>query len=151
MMATMHVRVSGIVQGVGFRPFVYGLAKRLDLHGWVRNTSNGVEILIDGNTGSIDQFVKSLSDEKPPLAKIDAVDLTRVEFSNIEYSDFEIRESAAISGAYQPISPDTAVCADCERELFDPSDRRYLYPFINCTNCGPRFTIIKDHGGFPAV
>lgn len=140
----MHVRVSGIVQGVGFRPFVYGLAKRLNLHGWVRNTSNGVEILIDGSMGSIDQFVQSLSAEKPPLAKIDTVDLTRVELSNIEYSVFEIRESAAISGAYQPISPDTAVCADCERELFDPSDRRYLYPFINCTNCGPRFTIIKD-------
>ncbi len=144
MMTTMHVRVSGIVQGVGFRPFVYGLAKRLDLRGWVRNTSNGVEILIDGNTGNIDQFVKSLSDEKPPLAKIDSLDLTRVELSNIQYTDFEIRESAAISGAYQPISPDTAVCADCERELFDPNDRRYLYPFINCTNCGPRFTIIKD-------
>ncbi len=144
MMSTMHVRVSGIVQGVGFRPFVYGLAKRLDLHGWVRNTSNGVEILIDGNTVNIDQFVKSLSDEKPPLAKIDSLDLTRVELSNIQYADFEIRESAAISGAYQPISPDTAVCADCERELFDPNDRRYLYPFINCTNCGPRFTIIKD-------
>ncbi|WKZ36842.1 MAG: carbamoyltransferase HypF [Anaerolineales bacterium] len=140
----MHVRVSGVVQGVGFRPFVYGLAKRLNLHGWVRNTSNGVEILIDGSTGSIDQFVQSLSAEKPPLAKIEAVDLTRVELSTIEYSDFEIRESAAISGAYQPISPDTAVCTDCERELFDPNDRRYLYPFINCTNCGPRFTIIKD-------
>lgn len=144
MMTTMHVRVSGIVQGVGFRPFVYGLAKRLDLRGWVRNTSNGVEILIDGNTGNIDQFVRSLSDEKPPLAKIDSLDLTPVELSNIQYTDFEIRESAAISGAYQPISPDTAVCADCERELFDPNDRRYLYPFINCTNCGPRFTIIKD-------
>ena len=138
------IKITGVVQGVGFRPFVYGLATRLDLHGWVRNTSGGVEILVDGKTRNIQQFVKSLSIETPPLAKIDSLSLMEDTCSNIENQDFVIVESESVSGAYQPISVDVAICPDCERELFDPKDRRYLYPFINCTNCGPRFTIIKD-------
>jgi hydrogenase maturation protein HypF len=141
---TKHISITGVVQGVGFRPFVYGLATRLDLHGWVCNTSGGVEILIDGNTINIERFVKSLSFEKPPLAKIDSICLEDVEQAVDISANFEIRESESIAGAYQPISPDVAICPDCERELFDPHNRRYLYPFINCTNCGPRFTIIKD-------
>lgn len=139
-----RIFVSGVVQGVGFRPFVYGLAARLDLRGWVCNTSGGVEIVVDGTAANIERFVKSLSSEKPPLAKIDSLALTEAESSNAECPDFEIRESESVEGAYQPISVDAAICPDCERELFDPGDRRYLYPFINCTNCGPRFTIIKD-------
>ena len=137
-----HISVTGVVQGVGFRPFVYGLATRLDLHGWVCNTSGGVEILVDGQSSNLEKFIQSLSLEKPALAKIDAV---RVEEAPRQsFSSFEIRESESVEGDYQPISADVAICADCERELFDPDDRRYLYPFINCTNCGPRFTIIKD-------
>ena len=139
-----HISVTGVVQGVGFRPFVYGLATRLDLHGWVCNTSGGVEILVDGKTINIERFVKALSFERPPLAKIDSIFLEDMEKANDGSTIFEIRESESVPGAYQPISADVAICPDCERELFDPTDRRYLYPFINCTNCGPRFTIIKD-------
>ncbi len=141
---TKHIFVTGVVQGVGFRPFVYGLATRLALNGWVCNTSGGVEILVDGHAKSIEQFIHSLSAEKPSLAKIDSIQLTDVDSPGTEYSSFEIRESESIDGVYQPISADIAICPDCLHELFDPQNRRYLYPFINCTNCGPRFTIIKD-------
>ncbi|HLO16768.1 MAG TPA: carbamoyltransferase HypF [Anaerolineales bacterium] len=137
-----HISVKGVVQGVGFRPFVYGLATRLNLHGWVCNTSGGVEIVIDGQNSNIETFIQSLSLEKPPLAKIDSIQ-TEEAPSDLSLT-FEIRESEAVEGAYQPISADVAICPDCERELFDPKDKRYLYPFINCTHCGPRFTIIKD-------
>src|SRR6266545_1812951 len=140
---TKHISVKGVVQGVGFRPFVYGLAIRFNLHGWVCNTSGGVEILIQGQTASIENFIHSLSAEAPALAKIDDVEVYD-EPSNIEYSTFDIRASTRIEDAFQPISADVAICPDCERELFDPRNQRYLYPFINCTNCGPRFTIIKD-------
>ena len=138
-----HISIKGVVQGVGFRPFVYGLATRLNLHGWVCNTSGGVEILVQGPTCDIDNFILSLSAEAPALAKIDDVAVYD-ESSTIEYSTFEIQSSESLDSAFQPISADVAICPDCERELFDPRDSRYLYPFINCTNCGPRFTIIKD-------
>jgi len=137
-----HISVKGVVQGVGFRPFVYGLATRLDLHGWVCNTSGGVEILVDGQSSSVETFIQSLSLEKPPLAKIDSIQVN--DAPSDSSSSFEIHMSQTVEGAYQPISPDMAICPDCERELFDPKDKRYLYPFINCTHCGPRFTIIKD-------
>src|SRR5689334_444681 len=134
-----HISVKGVVQGVGFRPFVYGLATRLNLHGWVCNTSAGVEILVDGQCSNLEKFIQSISADKPPLARIDSI---HVEDSVDEVpSDFEIHESQSVEGAYQPISPDMAICPDCERELFNPKDKRYLYPFINCTHCGPRFTI----------
>ncbi|HSB01744.1 MAG TPA: carbamoyltransferase HypF [Anaerolineales bacterium] len=137
-----HISVKGVVQGVGFRPFVYGLAARLDLHGWVCNTSGGVEILVDGQNCHIEQFIQLLTLEKPPLAKIDSVQVEEVPCE--PPLNFEIRESQEVGGAYQPISADVAICPDCERELFNPKDKRYLYPFINCTHCGPRFTIIRD-------
>lgn len=137
-----HISVKGVVQGVGFRPFVYGLATRLNLHGWVCNTSAGVEIVVDGQNGDVEKFVQSLSSEKPPLAKIDSIQSEDVPSDSS--TRFEIRESQSVEGAYQPISADVAICPDCERELFNPKDKRYLYPFINCTHCGPRFTIIKD-------
>ncbi len=140
---TKHISVKGVVQGVGFRPFVYGLAIRFNLHGWVCNTSGGVEILVQGQSSDIDSFISSLTAEAPVLAKIDDVKVYD-ELTDDEYSTFEIKESTSLEGAFQPISADVAICPDCERELFDPHDRRYLYPFINCTNCGPRFTIIKD-------
>ena len=142
MITAKHIHVTGIVQGVGFRPFVYGLAARFDLYGWVCNTSAGVEIHIEGDQENINSFIESLSNEKPPLAVIDQINTTDVQSEN--FKTFDIRPSTLIEGEFQPISPDIAICADCERELFDPNDRRYLYPFINCTNCGPRFTIIKD-------
>lgn len=134
--------VTGIVQGVGFRPFVYGLAQRLDLTGWVRNTSSGVDIALEGTPAALEAFTLALRTESPPLARIDAVAVTEQPANG--YRRIEILASQAEDGAYQPISPDIAVCDDCLREMRDPSDRRYRYPFINCTNCGPRYTIILD-------
>ncbi len=138
-----HISVTGIVQGVGFRPFIYGLATRLNLHGWVCNTSGGVEIEVQGQKSKVESFIHILTTGAPPLARIDSINV-QAGSADIEYSSFEIRASTTTAGEYQPISADVAVCLDCERELFDRDDKRYLYPFINCTNCGPRFTIIKD-------
>ena len=142
MQVTRHIHVTGVVQGVGFRPFVYGLATRLGLRGWVCNTSAGVDIVVHGEAEQVDSFARSLPAEAPPLARIDQI--SAWEESDGEFADFEIRESESVEGAFQPVSPDVAICPDCERELLDPNDRRYLYSFINCTNCGPRYTIIKD-------
>ncbi|MBI3176124.1 MAG: carbamoyltransferase HypF [Chloroflexi bacterium] len=141
-MQGLQVHISGIVQGVGFRPFVYNLATRLDLKGWVRNTSAGVDIEVDGEQDVLDAFVRALRDEAPPLSRID--EFTVFSRPANGFRSFDIVHSEALEGAFQPISPDVSICPDCLRELFDPSDRRYHYPFINCTNCGPRFTIIKD-------
>lgn len=141
-MPGLRVHITGIVQGVGFRPFVYNLASRLGLMGWVRNTSAGVDIEVDGSQDVLDAFIRALKDEAPPLSRID--ELTASFGPTSGFRSFEIVHSESIPSAFQPISPDVAVCDDCLRELFDPSDRRYLYPFINCTNCGPRFTIIQD-------
>ncbi len=134
--------VTGVVQGVGFRPFVYGLATRLGLTGWVCNTSAGVIIEVEGPPEAADEFHTALTHDAPPLARIEQVtaELLRPD----GFTRFDIRESQPEPGAFQPISPDICICPDCLRELFDPADRRYRYPFINCTNCGPRFTIIKD-------
>jgi hydrogenase maturation protein HypF len=141
-MRNLRVHITGIVQGVGFRPFVYSLAARFDLKGWVRNTSAGVDIEVDGEQDILDAFVKALQDEAPSLSHID--ELTASFGPANGFRSFDILHSEAIASAFQPISPDVSICDDCLRELFDPSDRRYLYPFINCTNCGPRFTIIQD-------
>ncbi len=136
------VTVRGTVQGVGFRPFVYRLARRHRLRGWVRNSSGEVEIEVEGGPLAIQRFVRELREEAPPLATIAAIETAERRPGGAEHG-FEIIESRRRPGEYQPVSPDAATCADCLRELFDPNDRRYRYPFINCTNCGPRFTIIE--------
>ena len=141
-MQGLRVHITGIVQGVGFRPFVYNLATRLDLKGWVRNTSAGVDMEVDGDRPNLDSFIRSLRDEAPPLSRIE--ELTASFHPAAGFHSFDILHSESIPSAFQPIPPDVAICDDCLRELFDPSDRRFRYPFINCTNCGPRFTIIKD-------
>ena len=138
----LRIHITGVVQGVGFRPFVYGLASRFDLKGWVRNTSAGVDIEVDGDADVLDAFARALQDEAPPLSRIDDFSATPVDFTG--FRSFDIVHSEAVEGAFQPISPDVSICEDCLRELFDPANHRYRYPFINCTNCGPRFTIIKD-------
>ncbi|WLE96919.1 MAG: carbamoyltransferase HypF [Candidatus Electrothrix communis] len=146
----MFIRVQGLVQGVGFRPFVYGLATRLHLCGWVRNTSAGVEIFLQGQTSIIEEFLACLRKKAPPLARIDALTTetdTPAEQYTDQYTDFTILPSADQPGQHQPITPitpDASLCSDCEQELLDPTARRYLYPFLSCTNCGPRFTIIQD-------
>jgi len=138
----LKIWVGGIVQGVGFRPFVYTLAQRNQLTGWVRNTSGGVEIEINGAPEGVQTFLHTLRHNPPPLARIDQ--LRHEDCPPDHYTGFSILASQAQDEQFVPISPDVAICADCRRELFDPHDRRYRYPFINCTNCGPRFTIIQD-------
>jgi hydrogenase maturation protein HypF len=138
----MKIWVRGIVQGVGFRPFVYTQATQNNLTGWVRNTSSGVEIEIHGSPQNVQTFVYALEHNPPPLARIDSIEKQPGTANG--YEQFEILTSQSQSGDFIPISPDMSICPDCQRELFDPSDRRYRYPFINCTNCGPRFTIIQD-------
>jgi hydrogenase maturation protein HypF len=142
MSVSRRIRITGIVQGVGFRPYVYNLAIRCNVNGWVLNNASGVEIEISGDDRNVAGFVEALPREIPPLAKIDSFIVTEIDAK--EYSKFEIRESESNRGEFMPIAPDISICADCRRELFDKNDRRYLYPFINCTNCGPRFTIIND-------
>ncbi len=137
-----RVHINGTVQGVGFRPFVYGLAARYDLNGWVRNTSEGVDIEVTGPEDILDHFISSLKNEAPPLAQIDSLHFEEIPIDNLK--SFQILHSRSVDGGFQPISPDVSICGDCLSELFTPADRRYRYPFINCTNCGPRFTIIKD-------
>jgi len=142
MMEGVKVHITGVVQGVGFRPFVYNLATNLNLKGWVKNTSAGVEIEADGDKNTLDVFLQKLRDDAPTLSRID--DFTASFQPRNGFAQFDIIHSESVDGAFQPISPDVAICDDCLRELFDPNDRRYRYPFINCTNCGPRFTIIQD-------
>jgi hydrogenase maturation protein HypF len=134
--------VQGIVQGVGFRPFVYALALRLGLVGFVLNDSLGVTIEVEGTTEALGGFQRALDEEIPPLARIDAIASELLPPRH--ESAFVITHSQAGTERRALISPDTATCDDCLLELFDPTDRRYRYPFINCTNCGPRFTIVQD-------
>ncbi|MGD1118954.1 MAG: carbamoyltransferase HypF [Dehalococcoidales bacterium] len=138
----VHVSVRGVVQGVGFRPFVYQLATGLNLRGWVQNTSEDVKIEVEGEAAIIEKFLTGLRRKAPPLAHIEDIAVTAGTPAN--YTKFEIRPSLAEAGKYQLVSPDIATCQDCLHEIFDPFDRRYRYAFTNCTNCGPRFTIIAD-------
>jgi len=138
----IHIHIRGIVQGVGFRPFVYGLADRYKLNGWVLNSSAGVEIEIEGEDHILEAFQDALKNEFPPLAQIDEIKTNAIELQGFER--FFIKHSEPKEGEFIPISPDVSLCNDCLNEMMDPNDRRYRYPFINCTNCGPRFTIIED-------
>jgi hydrogenase maturation protein HypF len=134
-----HYNVTGIVQGVGFRPFVYRLAHELELSGWVRNSPAGIEIELQGVTQALELFERLLSNNAPPLAVISSVSTEDIPAT--EETLFSILPSSGGEPDIQ-IAPDVALCADCLRELFDPADRRYRYPFITCTNCGPRYSII---------
>jgi len=137
-----RIEVNGIVQGVGFRPFIYNLALRHGLKGEVSNTSAGVAIVVEGSAGHVDAFAADISAASPPLAHI--VEVSRQSIPVTGYTAFAIVKSKADTAMSTLISPDVSICEDCRRELFDPNDRRYRYPFINCTNCGPRYTIIDD-------
>jgi len=134
--------VKGIVQGVGFRPFVYRTAKKNALRGYVRNAANSVEILIDGKKQNIKRFLKMLENEHPPLAEIFSIDAKQAE-SQERYDDFYVLKSESKGETDSVIPPDVCVCEKCYREIFDKRSRRYLYPFTVCTDCGPRFTIIE--------
>jgi hydrogenase maturation protein HypF len=138
----LKIHIQGIVQGVGFRPFVFKIANEYKLTGWVKNTTGGVFIEVAGPKAALDKFVQDIKTKKPPLATIDRMNVEIIQPDG--YQDFEIIPSSSQPNEFIPISPDVSICDDCIRELFDPLDRRFHYPFINCTNCGPRFTIIQD-------
>ncbi len=137
-----RIEINGIVQGVGFRPFVYQLAREHGLRGRVANTAGGVNIHLEGPSQSLDAFLADIERRKPPLAHIVEVHAAPAEVEGP--ADFVIVPSEGGESRSTLISPDVAMCADCRAELFDPGDRRFRYPFINCTNCGPRYTIIDD-------
>jgi hydrogenase maturation protein HypF len=134
--------VTGVVQGVGFRPFVHRIATELGLSGFVGNDSGAVFIEVQGHRARLDEFGHRLGAEAPPLARITGVAVA--DMATAPGSGFVIVDSRTVPGATTPIPPDIAVCDDCVRELFDPRDRRYRHPFVTCTNCGPRFTIIAE-------
>ena len=136
------IRVRGIVQGVGFRPFICRLVERYRLAGWVRNQADGVEIEVAGPAGAVEELVRDIAAEAPPLARVVQVEVVEQPFAPLE--GFRIVKSRAEQARATLIAPDVCICPDCLDELLTPSDRRYRYPFINCTNCGPRYTIIRD-------
>ncbi|MDB5082633.1 MAG: (NiFe) hydrogenase maturation protein HypF [Chloroflexi bacterium] len=137
-----RIIVEGIVQGVGFRPFVYGQARQLGLSGFVFNDSSGVNIEIEGAPAALDAFKKVLTTRTPPLARIHFLLVESLPV--VGSASFIISHSRSGARRLALIAPDSATCDDCLEELFNPADRRYAYPFINCTNCGPRFNIVKD-------
>ena len=142
MIEALNIEVHGIVQGVGFRPFVYRMARRHLITGWVLNATAGVFIHAEGEASDLDDFVIELSENAPAAAQVKEIELKEVPLEG--FDDFTIRYSDESEAEKTTlVSPDLATCEDCVRELFDPEDRRYHYPFINCTNCGPRFTIIN--------
>jgi len=138
-----HILITGVVHRVGFRPFVYALATQLDLHGWVCNTSTGLEIFIEGKPWNVERFIEQLSVEKPTQARIDSIKVCTEEAGH-QFQSFDIISSIEPNDLVQPLPVDLAICPTCERELFDPRSRRYLYPFISCVECGPRFSILKN-------
>ena len=142
-MTRFRIEVRGIVQGVGFRPFVHRLVGRHKLAGWVRNSSGGAELELEGEEPELRGFLRELRDEAPPLAVIESVECRELSGAG-GYEGFRIIGSDRGESMRTLVSPDVGICQDCLRELLDPSDRRYRYPFINCTNCGPRFTIIRS-------
>ena len=144
-METKKVLVEGIVQGVGFRPFVYRIATELELTGYVRNLGNVVEIIIQGSDEQIADFIYKLQNELPPIAKINNLETEDIESNETEeYDDFTIKESSDSFSGTSVIPPDLAICDKCLEEINDPNNRRYNYPFNACTDCGPRFTVIEN-------
>ena len=138
----LRISIYGVVQGVGFRPFIYRLAKLLSLNGWVCNDSHGVIIEVEGRASKLEQFMKRICEEKPPRSRIQGIEYLSLDL--IGYTDFKVEQSIGSPDNTALIVPDIATCEDCLKELFNPNDRRYLYPFINCTNCGPRYSIIES-------
>jgi len=143
MNKAVTVLIKGIVQGVGFRPFIYRLATNLSLKGFVLNSSSGVVIEAEGDEVAIKTFLDKIPLYAPPLANINTIEVNFLPVTG-KKSSFKIKESLKEEDKFIPIAPDISICEDCSKELFSPDNRRYRYPFINCTNCGPRFSIIQD-------
>lgn len=138
----IFIKVEGIVQGVGFRPFVYNLAVKCKLNGWVNNNSEGVYIDIEGKSENIDSFLNELRNNPPVLSRIEKINVYEKPVEN--YTKFFIKQSEEKEDKITLISPDMSICEECRKDIFDKNNRRYRYPFTNCTNCGPRFSIIKS-------
>src|SRR5665213_3865137 len=140
----MRVKLAlrGAVQGVGFRPFVHRLATELSLTGWVRNSPQGVFVEAESPRPALEQFLRRIENEKPPRSFIQSMEITWLDA--VGFTGFEIRASGTGGQKTSVVLPDIATCPDCLREIFDPKNRRHLYPFTNCTNCGPRFSIIES-------
>ena len=143
MIDAVDIHVKGIVQGVGFRPFVYRMAKKYLINGWVLNAADGVYIHAEGESKLVDEFIMELSDNPPAASRVEEIDIKEVPLEDFDSFEIRFSDDEAVEETTL-VSPELATCEDCVRELFNPNDRRYRYPFINCTNCGPRFTII-DH------
>ncbi|MGB9664781.1 MAG: carbamoyltransferase HypF [Ignavibacteria bacterium] len=141
MRERLKIIIRGAVQGVGFRPFVFRLASEMNLNGYVLNSSKGVFIEVEGENEKLKEFLIRIEKEKPQISIIQSLEYQILDA--VGYNKFEIKKSEKDEETIALILPDIATCKDCLKELFDPNDRRYLYPFINCTNCGPRFTIIE--------
>ena len=135
-----HIRVRGIVQGVGFRPFVHRLARELELDGWVRNDGAGVEIAVCANRAALAALLARMESEAPPLAHVERIEVEDAPDGYVAPPGFRILASGG-GIAQTAVTPDAATCPECLTELLDPANRRYRYPFINCTHCGPRYTI----------
>ncbi len=138
----LKITVRGAVQGVGFRPFIYRLATGAGLAGWVNNSPQGVFIEVEGPRAALEAFLLRLEAERPPRSSIQSLEASWLD--PVGYAGFEIRESEAGGARTALVLPDIATCPDCLAEIFDPRNRRYGYPFTNCTNCGPRFSIIES-------
>ena len=136
-----RILIKGVVQGVGFRPHVYKLASAHSISGWVKNDASGVTVEAEGPAGKLEHFIRDISRLKPPASRVDSVSVSGLAL--VGEKVFSINKSGGRAPASAIIPSDLALCADCRGELLDPSDRRYLYPFTNCTNCGPRYTIVK--------
>ena len=139
---TYRIAINGTVQGVGFRPFIYRLATSLGLHGTVSNGTQGVEIMINTNSETLKIFIRKIKDELPLLASVDTI--TAKETAEKNFTDFQIISTDEEGKRTVRIPPDVSICKECEAELFDPTNRRYRYPFITCTHCGVRYSIIYD-------
>src|SRR5579872_583732 len=138
-MTACSIKVRGVVQGVGFRPFVFRLARANTLAGWVRNGQDGVEIFLEGSDQNVNAFAQQLRASPPAAARITAIEIEKARASGL--SEFTVRDSCSGERISTRISPDLPICSDCLDELFDPANPRYQYPYINCTNCGPRFSV----------
>lgn len=137
----LRLTIHGLVQGVGFRPYIYKLAQSLALGGWVNNSAHGVTVELEGPRDGLDEFLLRLDRDKPPHATIHSLESSFLD--PVGYRTFEIRESDSSGMRTAVVMPDIATCDDCLREIFDPGDRRHRYPFTNCTHCGPRFSIVE--------
>jgi len=143
MSTRVQIQLQGVVQGVGFRPFVFLLAQRCALRGQIQNSGGGVQIDVEGEPAAIEQFIAEIKSTPPPLSRIESIERIN-DLAPVDYGSFRIAASSPAIAERAFVSPDISTCVDCLNELFDPVDRRHRFPFINCTNCGPRFTIIEN-------